>query len=318
MGEFLSTPNTNQESSRVQLNSTAVAYGSMQGWRKEMEDAHIITSCENYSMVGVYDGHGGPQVSKYLSLEMKKALMNSSHFATSIQDALKETYLSLDATLKTPQGSKMLNDAVHSELYEKSVLSDTNVNLANTIGSTALTALFDEYQLTIANVGDCRCVLVKRDETLQLTTDQRLNVKAEADRVVACGGRVVNGRVNGDLMISRAFGDTQFKKGNNPEKYIVSATPEITTYDFDGSEEFMIIACDGIFDVMSNDEVVSFVKECLDGGILIDQICKMILNKCLAENPYEQPGTDNMTFLLAVFDKSDKWRKCCAGCDVIS
>ncbi|EKE40497.1 protein phosphatase, putative [Entamoeba nuttalli P19] len=321
MGEFQSTPTTEQHSGIKKIPNAIVGYSSMQGWRKTMEDAHLITDLlEDKGLIGIYDGHGGIQASQYCANEMKKTLLNSPHFPSSIQESLTETYLSLDSKLKTPEGSKMLADICKTENYDNQMLVNGSCEVAKDIGSTALTLVINENEVVIANVGDCRCLLLKNDnEILQLTTDQKPNVKSEVDRIVSCGGVIRNGRVNGNLSLTRAIGDLQFKKGNDVNKYIISPIPEITTYELEGNEDFLVLACDGIWDVLSNEDVVSIIKEGIESGLKLNEICEQILKKCLSENPYEAPGFDNMTLIVAVFDRAEnKWRRCCPGGDVIS
>ncbi|CAE8713869.1 unnamed protein product, partial [Polarella glacialis] len=98
--------------------------------------------------------------------------------------------------------------------------------------------------------------------------DHKPNSYIEKSRIEAAGGYVENTapgqfRVNGNLNLSRALGDLEYKKDSTlpPEKQIICATPDVTFFDRDAKDEFLIICCDGVWDVKSNQEVVDFIRE---------------------------------------------------------
>ena len=320
MGEYQSVPTTKQNSGIKKIPHAYVGYSSMQGWRKTMEDAHLISNIdEDRSILGVYDGHQGNQVSQFCANEMINTLKSSEHFPHSLEEAFIDAYLSIDAKMKTAEGSKMLADICKTENYDNEMIVHGKCDMSKEIGSTAVTCVIEDNLISVANCGDSRAILVRNDEIVQLTTDHKPNVKSEADRIRQCGGVIRNNRVNGNLSLTRALGDTQFKKGNDVNKYIISPVPEVTNVDVDGSEEMIVMACDGVWDVMSNEEIVKEIKDRLENGNSIDFVCEEILKKCLSDNPYEHAGNDNMTLIIAIFDKPEnKWRRCCPGGDQIS
>lgn len=320
MGEYQSTPITKQNSGIKKIPNAYVGYSTMQGWRKEMEDAHLIEQLEEEkSILGVYDGHQGNQVSQFCANEMATTLMGTTSYGQSYEDALIEAYLQLDSQMKTTEGMKKLAEIKKTENYDNHMLVHGFCDMSQDIGTTALTAIIDEHLMTIANVGDSRAVMLKNDEVIQLTTDHKPSIKSEMERIQSCGGVIRNNRVNGNLSLTRALGDHQFKKGNDVNKYLISPIPEITNVDLDGSEELVVMACDGVWDVMSNEEVINHIKEGLENNHQLDFICEEILKKCLSDNPYEHPGSDNMTLIIAIFDKPEnKWRRCFPGGDQIS
>jgi len=115
---------------------------------------------------------------------------------------------------------------------------------------------------------------------------------AENDRIVAAGGYVSRGRVNGDLALSRAFGDFRFKKTESlaPENQIITANPEVTVHDITGEDEFIVIACDGIWDCMSSQQVVDFVRLKIFEGQELNQISEMLCDHCLAPESISTDG----------------------------
>jgi protein phosphatase PTC2/3 len=101
-----------------------------------------------------------------------------------------------------------------------------------------------------------------RGRVQNLSYDHKPNNELEAKRIVAAGGWVEFNRVNGNLALSRALGDFVFKKndGKRAEEQIVTAYPDVDVKDLTSDHEFILLACDGIWDVLSNEEVLEFVR----------------------------------------------------------
>jgi protein phosphatase 2C family protein 2/3 len=111
-------------------------------------------------------------------------------------------------------------------------------------------------------VGDSRAIASVRGRVQQLSYDHKPNNELEAKRIIAAGGWVEYNRVNGNLALSRALGDFVFKKNENKaaEEQIVTAYPDVDIKELTSDHEFVLLACDGIWDVLSNDEVLEFVR----------------------------------------------------------
>ena len=290
----------------------------MQGWRLLMEDSHIVDSLDNSALLCVFDGHGGDQVSTYCSDRMKSMLESNMKKYSTLSECLIETYKQLDASLISKEGMEALANIRKPEHYDNLMTLNGYCNTAEFVGSTGLTTIVHENNLTVANLGDCRCILVKGDEIIQLTTDHRASCRSEVKRIKECGGSIVNGRVNQKLSVTRSFGDFEFKTNKDVNKQIVSCIPEITEYKLDGTEDLLIMGCDGIFDVLSNEELVNSLRKGINEKSLAE-VCQDVLTSCLANDPYEQEGNDNMTLIVSVFDKADeKWTKSVAGGNIRS
>lgn len=125
------------------------------------------------------------------------------------------------------------------------------------------------------------------------------------NRVVAAGGWVQFNRVNGNLALSRAFGDFVFKRNEkrSPIEQIVIAYPDIQTRPLSTDLEFIVIACDGVWDVMTNDEVVEFVRRRLITRMDPVMICEELITRCLAPDCQMGSGIgcDNMTVILVCY-----------------
>ena len=141
-------------------------------------------------------------------------------------------------------------------------------------GCTAVAALFvpgeaegggDRGRIIAANAGDSRLVLGLKGEAKPLSFDHKPGNPEEHSRILNAGGFVEFDRVNGNLALSRALGDFEFKQntGLPAEEQIVTADPQIITHEITGEEEFLVLACDGIWDCLSNQQVVDLVRSCL-------------------------------------------------------
>lgn len=101
--------------------------------------------------------------------------------------------------------------------------------------------------------------------------------------------------------MSRALGDFEFKQnfGLEPEKQIVTADPEIKVHSMDGGEEFLVLACDGIWDCLSSQQVVDFVRRAVANGDSLTKTCEDLMIKCLApDSELGGIGCDNMTVVI--------------------
>jgi len=172
-------------------------------------------------------------------------------------------------------------------------------------GCTAVCAALRGKTLVVANAGDSRAVLCRKDGVVfPLSEDHKPNNSLELDRIRNAGGYVYDGRVNGQLALSRAIGDFDFKKNQRmtPEKQAVTCDPDIVIVDLEDGDEFIILACDGIWDVVTNEEAVQFVREGLRSQKKVSSVVSDLLSRCLAENVSGNLlGTDNMTCLVVVF-----------------
>lgn len=120
-----------------------------------------------------------------------------------------------------------------------------------------------QYRLSFqANVGDSRAVASFGGRVDALSLDHKPSNEAESKRIVAAGGWVEFNRVNGNLALSRALGDFVFKRNDkkSQQEQIVTAYPDVQVRDINEELEFVVIACDGIWDVMTNEEVVAFIR----------------------------------------------------------
>lgn len=259
MGNTLPKPVTSLAVKRFGGASFRVGLAEMNGWRLSMEDAHVVLMQASWGFFGVFDGHGGSQCSKFVARRFVEELRRSDR-PPEDDRALKALALKIDAQfLDTGQSS----------------------------GSTATFALVSpreggRYGLRVGNIGDSRVLLGRRDGSMfegagtdgALTTDHKPDSPLERARIERNGGTVAEGlggasaRVNGDLAVSRAFGDRVYKETGGPsqEERPVTADPELLSLECDASD-FLVLVCDGISErSFPNREVVRSAAERLSGG----------------------------------------------------
>lgn len=173
-------------------------------------------------------------------------------------------------------------------------------------GCTAVVALLHEKDLYVANAGDSRCVVCRNGKALEMSFDHKPEDQIEFDRIQKAGGRVtLDGRVNGGLNLSRAIGDHGYKMNKKlpAEEQMISALPDIKKITIGPEDEFMVLACDGIWNFMTSDDVVEFVQERIaDPTKKLSEICEEMFDYCLAPHTKgDGTGCDNMTAIIVQF-----------------
>lgn len=180
-------------------------------------------------------------------------------------------------------------------------------------GTTAIVALLRENHLTVANVGDSRCVLCRNGIALEMSVDHKPDDELELNRIHKAGGKVTcEGRVNGGLNLSRALGDHSYKLQSelSAHEQQITAVPDVKQTQLTEADEFMVIACDGIWNVKGSQEVVDFVADRLreqrkNEDLNLAGICEELLDACLApDTSGDGSGCDNMTTIVVVFNSA--------------
>nr|XP_057945057.1 protein phosphatase 1G [Doryrhamphus excisus]XP_057945058.1 protein phosphatase 1G [Doryrhamphus excisus] len=177
-------------------------------------------------------------------------------------------------------------------------------------GTTAVVALIRGKQLIVANAGDSRCVVSERGKAVDMSYDHKPEDEVELARIKKAGGKVtMDGRVNGGLNLSRAIGDHFYKRNKvlPPEEQMISSMPDVKVLTLNEDHDFMVIACDGIWNVLSSQEVVDFISERIkpdQSGVArpLSSIVEELLDHCLApDTSGDGTGCDNMTCIIITF-----------------
>ncbi|KAH0442736.1 protein phosphatase 2C [Colletotrichum camelliae] len=292
MGQTLSEPVIEKNSAKGEDERLLYGVSAMQGWRISMEDAHITVldllapgsdeakkHDSKLSFFGVFDGHGGDKVALFAGEHIHEIIKKQETFKKgNYEQALKDGFLATDRAI--------LNDPK----YEEEVS-----------GCTACVGLISDNKIYVANAGDSRSVLGIKGRAKPLSQDHKPQLEAEKSRITAAGGFVDFGRVNGNLALSRAIGDFEFKKSAelSPEAQIVTAFPDVEVHEITDDDEFLVIACDGIWDCQSSQAVVEFVRRGIAAKQDLEKICENMMDNCLASNSETGGvGCDNMTMVI--------------------
>ncbi|PHU29071.1 putative protein phosphatase 2C 60 [Capsicum chinense] len=310
-----------------------VKYGlsSMQGWRATMEDAHaaIPDLDSSTSFFGVYDGHGGKVVAKFCAKYLhQQVLKHEAYLHGDIGTSVQKAFFRMDEMMCGQRGWRELaalgdklnqftgmiegliwspkygdgNNRVDDWAFEEGPHSDFS---GPTSGCTACVAIIRENQLIVSNAGDSRCVISRKGQAYNLSRDHKPDLEVERERILKAGGFIHAGRVNGSLNLARAIGDMEFKlnKFLPAEKQIVTANPDINTVELCDDDDFIVLACDGIWDCMSSQQLVDFIHEQLKSESKLSAVCERVLDRCLAPSTAGDEGCDNMTMILVQFKK---------------
>ena len=172
-------------------------------------------------------------------------------------------------------------------------------------GCTSVVAYIEGRHVYVANAGDSRAVICTNGVASPLSYDHKPTHEKELKRITDAGGTVnAQGRVNGNLNLSRCIGDLKYKVDATlgPEAQIITAEPDVLHHLLTPEDEFIVLACDGIWDVKTNQEVCDFVKERLqrDPDALLSRIAEELMDDCIADDPKKTMGIggDNMTAMI--------------------
>lgn len=308
MGQILSNPVIDKEHHSGFDDLTAFGLCAMQGWRMSMEDAHIVEpqvlgseSDEHLAMYVIFDGHGGSSVAKYCS--------------DNLLNFFKDQFQKMSSgTTPANYRNLIINTFIHidDQIGKNQVLKNEQS------GSTATLLLLSKLQnkLICANSGDSRTVLSSNATAKALSFDHKPNLTTEFGRIIAANGFVEMNRVNGNLALSRAFGDFNYK--GNPdlpaEEQIVTVVPDVIEHLIDyTNDEFVILACDGIWDCISSQECVDLVHYGINcGDMSLNNIASRIIDVCCAPTVEGSGiGCDNISITIVALlkdgESEDRW-----------
>ena len=290
----------------------AYAYNTSEGNIREYNEDTITVTKINLNtkekndycyFFAVYDGHGGNGCSLYLKNNLHK---NISEFSV--------------------KGLKSAIEITEDNFLTKKAI-DNDYNLVDTSGSCGIILLIKNKKCIIANIGDSRLVIFKNKRVIFSTKDHKPNTYMEKRRIEKAGGSVYqttaaipiyqNGKLieipwrvcPGGLSVSRTFGDIETKNESlGGKKGVVVALPDISEFDLNEQYNFIVIGCDGIFDVLSNGEIIDCIKFVLklnkEKNKKINELCgdfaNMIIKSALAKESF-----DNVSCIVIVFNIKD-------------
>ncbi|CAF1248248.1 unnamed protein product [Adineta steineri] len=308
MGQFLEKPKIEKHNSSGKNDDLRYGLGSMQGWRVDMEDAHatVLKLDDNrwshWSYFGIFDGHAGFRTAIKSAEKLHLRIVSSLNSLVQDNENLKSLPTITSSQLDFNKLEMAMKDAYFKFDNEWREENRSN-NPDDKSGSTAISCLVDSERIYFLNVGDSRAILVSPDGRILLATkDHKPSDQAERQRIHEAGGTVLIQRVNGSLAVSRALGDFEYKNNCNrrPDQQLVSPEPEITFYAHSNKQDeqiaFVVLACDGIWDVLTNEELATYI---LGRMHVTDDLCEIantVLDMCLYKG-----SKDNMSLVIIAF-----------------
>lgn len=243
--------------------------------RNTMEDrncvVHPFAGVQTAALFCVFDGHGGEGAAEfakyYLPKSLERAMLDKSR--RPIQEKIAECYLETD-----------------KEIGKMEISSN---------GTTVVTALvFVENSRRVmytANVGDSRAVLMRGQNAVRVSRDHKAQDPVEIARIEAAGGDIVFGRVSGSLAVSRSLGDYYLDKNH------VIGNPDIFRVEIEPTDDFVVIASDGLWDVMEDQEVCEWVRaQCSSRTVESNSLCGKLVEEAITRKSH-----DNITVMIVWF-----------------
>lgn len=240
---------------------------SIQGKREYMEDRYQaisnLSQFPNTSFYGVFDGHGGERAAQFTTQMLPRCIFKRNFQHDPIA-ALKQAYREVDDDWLSVARANNMDD-----------------------GTTAITALIHNNVIYVANAGDSRCIMFSNGRVIPMSSDHKPNRPDEKKRIEDLGGFIQKPdvwRVNGMLALSRAIGDKHLKKW-------VTCEPEVFSHIRTPGDQYLILASDGLWDVVSNEEAAQIVNMNLHHSA-------RVAADALVQTAYNKGSTDNITALV--------------------
>ncbi|KAI5574938.1 hypothetical protein BDE02_10G178000 [Populus trichocarpa] len=248
------------KSESVKLEEEASKFGmtSVRGRRRDMEDAvsiHTSFTTKNTSFFGVFDGHGCSHVAmrcrdRLHEIVKKEVEGFKEEKSVEWKETMKRSFIKMDKEVE--------NCCVEGD-NSSNCRCELQTPQCDAVGSTAVVAVVTPEKIIVSNCGDSRAVLCRNGDAIPLSSDHKPDRPDELLRIQEAGGRVIywdGPRVLGVLAMSRAIGDNYLKPYVIPE-------PDVTLTERTAEDEFLILASDGLWDVVPNDTACGVVRSCL-------------------------------------------------------
>ncbi|KAE8056427.1 hypothetical protein FH972_013202 [Carpinus fangiana] len=256
------------------------------GLRPKMEDVYVCVDdfTQKYGLknmtdgpsafYGVFDGHGGKHAADFACYHLPKFIVEDENFPKDIERVIASAFLQTDTAFA---------DAC-------------SLDAALASGTTALAALVIGGLLVVANAGDCRAVLCRRGKAIEMSRDHKPICCKERKRIEASGGHVSDGYLNGQLNVARALGNWHMEGMKDRDGGPLSAEPELMSRKLTEEDEFLIIGCDGIWDVFRSQNAVDFARRRLQEHNDPGLCCKDLVDEAL-----KRKSGDNLAVVVVCF-----------------
>lgn len=241
------------------IRSVGISHDRNARFRRSMEDEHVIIDAfgdsPDQGYFAIYDGHGGRGAVDFTAKTLHKNLLEQLEKNTDPLEALRQSYLVTDKQM-----------------------GESQIQFS---GTTCISVLIrkqgNERWLYAANAGDARAVICRNGKAVRLSYDHKGSDESETKRIVDAGGFVVLNRVNGILAVTRSLGDHAMKD------YVIGE-PHLTSILLEPTDTHLIIACDGLWDVASDQEAVDLILPETDTQKMSDKLLLHALKNGSTDN----------------------------------
>jgi len=241
---------------------------------------------------GVLDGHDGDHAAAFAEERLLGNILKQPCFASDIPQAMRKGFVATDCSFGLEVANGTQRDA----------------------GTTALAVLLWHRTLYVANLGDCRAVLSQRGRALQLSNDQNPENVPEQRRVLDAGGYFSDGRLCGQLTVTRCMGDWSLdwpREDGTMEQLklrdgsgLLISDPEVARHDLEDGDEFAILACDGLWSVLSNQRAVELARLQLQGDNNPSSCAKRLVSEAM-----QRHSSDNISVVVLCFQDTPPMRR---------
>ena len=268
--------------------------------RQEMEDFHCIKQAlgkrPNLSYFAIFDGHGGKDVASFLSINLHHFLIdeiNNINFGTNgeenisnIIESIKSAFMKIDQNILSNEN--FTNDVGSTATLIFIYYNNLNENILNSNNDNGNKNV--ERTLICANIGDSNGYLITKSNISQITKPHKCEDTSEVQRIKGTGGIVFQGRIFGKLILTRTLGDKEMKK------YGVIPVPDFYTKKIEKDDLFVIIASDGIWDVINEEELYKMGNE--------KELSSEIFSKKIMDLAKERDTRDNSSCIVIKLNKN--------------
>ena len=268
--------------------------------RQEMEDFHCIKQAlgkrPNLSYFAIFDGHGGKDVASFLSINLHHFLIdeiNNINFGTNdeenisnIIESIKSAFMKIDQNILANEN--FTNDVGSTATLIFIYYNNLNENILNSNNDNGNKNV--ERTLICANIGDSNGYLITKSNISQITKPHKCEDTSEVQRIKGTGGIVFQGRIFGKLILTRTLGDKEMKK------YGVIPVPDFYTKKIEKDDLFVIIASDGIWDVINEEELYKMGNE--------KELSSEIFSKKIMDLAKERDTRDNSSCIVIKLNKN--------------
>jgi len=228
----------------------------------------------------IFDGHAGGSASKFAAKHLADTIAHQPNIDSNPKKALIEASLKVDTEFLSK---------VEQILEEKEELVKA--------GTTVVSVLIQGKMFYCSNLGDSGAIMSRNGRAVNLSVEHRPTQKKERKRILDAGTSIHRNRLGGTLAVPRGIGDAEFKDVENHCAAASTAEPSIKEFTLDDKVEFLVLACDGLWDVCEHQEVVDFVHSRIRKHQNLLSISKDLVNHAL-----EIGSTDNVSVLIISVD----------------